>query len=167
MGICRWLSFSALPGKLKPANKRRRLMVQAAHKAEAAPARNAHGAGVTKTKEIEYTMTIAGESLSYPSTPNPVVLTNVLTIQPGVVTDWMVHPVQPFLYVLEGTLTVEFAADGSRHTFNAGQGFLQTRCHWHRGRNDGETAVRLLGIFIGAEDVPVMLHAPAGPAVQR
>jgi quercetin dioxygenase-like cupin family protein len=143
-----------------------KMMDQGVNEADGAPAKDAHPAGVTKTKELEYNKTIAGESLSYPLTPNPVVFTNVLTIQPGVVTDWMVHPVQPFLYVLEGTLTVEFAADGSRHTFNAGQGFLQTRCHWHRGRNDGKTAVRLLGVFIGAEDVPVMLHSPAGPAVQ-
>jgi quercetin dioxygenase-like cupin family protein len=142
------------------------MMYQAVSEVDRTRAKDAHPAGVTKTKELEYNKTIAGESLSYPLTPNPVVFTNVLTIQPGVVTDWMVHPVQPFLYVLEGTLTVEFAADGSRHTFNAGQGFLQTRCHWHRGRNDGKTAVRLLGVFIGAEDVPVMLHSPAGPAVQ-
>lgn len=139
-------------------------MYQAVKKAEATPAKDAHTAAVTKTEQLEYTKTIAGEALSYPSTPNPVVLTNVLTIQPGVVTDWMVHPVQPFLYVLEGTLTVELAADGSRHTFNAGQGFLQTRCHWHRGRNDGKSTVRLLGVFIGARDEPVMLHPPAGQA---
>jgi len=79
----------------------------------------------------------------------------------------MVHPVQPYLYVLEGTLTVEFAADGSRHSFNAGQAFLQTRTHWHRGRNDGAIPVRFLGVFVGVKDVPIMLHAPSGKVVEE
>jgi quercetin dioxygenase-like cupin family protein len=79
----------------------------------------------------------------------------------------MVHPVQPYLYVLEGTLTVEFAADGSRHSFNAGQAFLQTRNHWHRGRNDGVIPVRFLGVFVGVKDVPIMLHAPSGKVVEE
>ena len=113
------------------------------------------------------TKTLAGESLEYPSTPNPVISSNIVTIPPGTVTPWMVHPVQPYLYILEGTLTVEFAADGSRHSFNAGQAFLQTRNHWHRGRNDGVVPVRFLGVFVGVKDVPVMLHAPSGKVVEE
>lgn len=109
--------------------------------------------------------TIAGEPVEYPSTPNPVISSNILTIPPGGVTAWMIHPVQPFLYVLEGALTVEFAADGSRQTFKAGQAFLQTRTHWHRGRNDGTTPVRFLAVFVGAKDVPTILHAPSGKLV--
>jgi quercetin dioxygenase-like cupin family protein len=115
----------------------------------------------------QYTETIAGEPLSYPSSPNPVVSMNELTIPPGRVSDWMVHPVQSFLYVLEGVLTVEFAEDGARHTFKAGQGFLQTRAHWHRGRNDGDTPVRFVGVFIGAKGVPEILHPPAGKLVDK
>ncbi len=110
--------------------------------------------------------TIVGEPLEYPSSPNPVVSSSILTIAPGTVTPWMVHPVQPYLYVLEGTLTVEFAADGSRQTFRAGQAFLQTRTHWHRGRNDGTTVVRFLSVFIGAKDVPTILHLPSGKIVE-
>jgi quercetin dioxygenase-like cupin family protein len=113
------------------------------------------------------TETIAGEALAYPSTPNPVISSNVVTIPPGTVTPWMVHPVQAYLYVLEGTLTVEFAADGPLHKFNAGQAFLQTRTHWHRGRNDGTTPVSFLGVFVGAKDVPIMLHPPSGKVVQE
>jgi quercetin dioxygenase-like cupin family protein len=111
--------------------------------------------------------TIAGEPIEYPSTPNPVISSNILTIPPGGVTDWMTHPVQPYLYILEGTLTVEFAADGSRQTFKAGQAFLQTRTHWHRGRNDGTTPVRFLGVFVGAKDIPTILNPPSGKFVQE
>ena len=110
--------------------------------------------------------TIVGEPLEYPSSPNPVISSSILTIAPGTVTPWMVHPVQPYLYILEGALTVEFAGDGSRQTFRAGQAFLQTRTHWHRGRNDGTTLVRFLSVFIGAKDVPTILHPPSGKIVE-
>jgi quercetin dioxygenase-like cupin family protein len=111
--------------------------------------------------------TIVGEPLEYPSSPNPVISSNIVTIAPGTVTPWMIHPVQPYLYVLEGTLIVEFAADGSRQSFKAGQAFLQTRTHWHRGRNDGTTPVRFLSVFVGARDVPTILHPPAGKVVEE
>src|SRR5215469_17335494 len=113
------------------------------------------------------TQTIAGEPLSYPLTPDPVITSNVVTIEPGTVTPWMVHPVQAYLYILEGTLTVEFASDGSLHKFNAGQAFLQTRTHWHRGRNDGTIPLRFLGVFVGSKDVPVILHPPSSKSVQE
>ncbi len=45
------------------------------------------------------------------------------------------------------TLTVEYA-DGPRKVFKAGQGFPQARSKWHRGRNDGETVVRLSGCVL-------------------
>ena len=115
----------------------------------------------------QYTETIAGEQLSYPSSPNPIVSMNELTMAPGQVSDWMVHPVQSFLYVLEGVVTVEFAEDGARHTFKAGQGFLQTRAHWHRGRNDGDVPARFVAVFMGAKGVPEMLHPPAGKLVDK
>lgn len=112
------------------------------------------------------TKTVAGEPLAYLSTPNPVIASNELTIAPGTVTEWMIHPVPAYIYVLEGTLTVEFAEDGSRHEFKAGQAFLQARDHWHRGRNDGTVPVRFLGVFMGAKDVPDILHPPGGKLVQ-
>ena len=115
----------------------------------------------------QYTETIAGEPLSYPSSPNPIVSMNELAMAPGQVSEWMVHPVQSFLYVLEGVVTVEFAEDGSRQSFKAGQGFLQTRAHWHRGRNDGDTPARFVAVFIGAKGVPEMLHPPAGKLVDK
>jgi quercetin dioxygenase-like cupin family protein len=113
------------------------------------------------------TKAIVGELLEYPSTPDPVISSNILTIPPGAVTEWMIHPVQPYLYVLEGALTVEFAEDGSRQTFEAGHAFLQTRTHWHRGRNDGASPVRFLAVFVGAKGVPTILHPPSGKLVQE
>jgi quercetin dioxygenase-like cupin family protein len=112
------------------------------------------------------TTTIAGEPLAYPNTSEPVVSSDVVTIPPGGVTSWMTHPVPAYLYVLEGTLTVEFA-DGTRHQFDADQSFLQCHTTWHRGRNEGTTPMRFLAVFIGAKGVPVILNPPSGPLVQK
>jgi quercetin dioxygenase-like cupin family protein len=114
---------------------------------------------VTMTTMPPLTTTIAGESLAYPNTPDPVVSSNVITIPPGGVTEWMTHPVPAYLYVLDGTLTVELI-DGTRRTFNAGQSFLQCHTTWHRGRNEGTTPIRFLAVFIGAKGVPDILHPP-------
>jgi quercetin dioxygenase-like cupin family protein len=82
-----------------------------------------------------------------------------MTIPAGTTTEWMVHPVQGYVYVLEGTLIVEFA-DGTRKEFKAGQGFPQARSRWHRGRNDDKGVVRFLAVFFGGKDVPNVLHPP-------
>lgn len=133
-----------------------------AARAATAPSQHAKPGAFT-----QYTKTIAGEPLSYPSSPNPIVSMNELAMAPGQVSEWMVHPVQSFLYVLEGVVTVEFAEDGSRQSFKAGEGFLQTRAHWHRGRNDGDTPARFVAVFMGAKGVPEMLHPPAGKLVVK
>lgn len=109
--------------------------------------------------------TIAGEPLAYPASPEPEVTSAIFTMEPGAHSEWMVHPVQGFLYVLEGTLTVEFAEDGSRQSFAAGTAFLQTRTQWHRGRNDGDTTMRFLAVFIGAKHIPAVLHPPIAAAL--
>jgi quercetin dioxygenase-like cupin family protein len=71
-----------------------------------------------------------------------------------------IHPVQGFVFVLEGAITVEYA-EGERKVFKAGQGFPQARSKWHRGRNDGDIPMRFLAVFFGAKDVPNVLHPPA------
>jgi quercetin dioxygenase-like cupin family protein len=112
------------------------------------------------------TTTIAGEPLAYPNTPDPVISSYVVTIPPGTVTPWMTHPVPAYLYVLEGTLTVELI-DGTRQTFDAGHSLLQSRTTWHRGRNEGTTPMRFLAVFVGAKGVPEILHPPNGPLARE
>jgi quercetin dioxygenase-like cupin family protein len=107
----------------------------------------------------DLTTTIAGEPLLYLSTPSPVIKSDILTIPPGGVTRWMTHPAPAYLYVLQGTLTVEFV-DGRRETFREGQAFLQSRAQWHRGLNDGQQPVRFLAVFLDAKGVPTILHPP-------
>jgi quercetin dioxygenase-like cupin family protein len=120
----------------------------------------------TTTALPPLTKTIAGEPLAYPNTPEPIVSSFVETIPPGGVTEWMTHPVPAYLYVLEGTLTVEIV-DGTSHKFDAGQGFLQCHTAWHRGRNEGKTPMRFLAVFVGAKGVPEILHPPVGALVEK
>jgi quercetin dioxygenase-like cupin family protein len=113
----------------------------------------------TMTDVSKDSVTDAGEPIVYLNTPSPEISSAIMTIPAGTTTEWMVHPVQGYVYVLEGTLTVEFA-DGPRKEFKAGQGFPQARSNWHRGRNDGNTPVRFLAVFFGGKDVPNVLHPP-------
>jgi quercetin dioxygenase-like cupin family protein len=104
-------------------------------------------------------VTDAGEPIAYLNTPSPEISSAIMTIPAETATEWMVHPVQGYIYVLEGTLIVEFA-DGRHKEFKAGQGFPQARSRWHRGRNDGKQVVRFLAVFFGGKDVPNVLHPP-------
>jgi quercetin dioxygenase-like cupin family protein len=113
----------------------------------------------TMTDVSKDTVTDAGERIVYLNTPSPEISSSIMTIPAGTTTEWMVHPVQGYIYVLEGTLIVEFA-DGGRKEFKAGQGFPQARWKWHRGRNDGKGVVRFLAVFYGGKDVPTVLHPP-------
>jgi quercetin dioxygenase-like cupin family protein len=111
-------------------------------------------------------VTIAGEPELYLSTPDPEVSSLVFTFPPGAVSQWMIHPAPAYVYVLEGTLTVEFE-DGSRKSFHAGQGFLQCRSKWHRGRNDSSQTMRFLAVFFGGKGVPNVVHPASGPLVDQ
>jgi quercetin dioxygenase-like cupin family protein len=113
----------------------------------------------TMTDVSKDSVTDAGEPVIYLNTPSPEISSAIMTIPAGTTTEWMVHPVQGYVYVLEGTLIVEFA-DGPRKEFKAGQGFPQARSKWHRGRNDGNTLVRFLAVFFGGKGVPTVLNPP-------
>jgi quercetin dioxygenase-like cupin family protein len=117
------------------------------------------GMKAVMTNVSKDSVTDAGEPILYLNTPSPEISSSIMTIPPGTTTEWMTHPVQGYVYVLEGTLIVEFA-DGPRKQFKAGQGFPQARTKWHRGRNDGTTPVRFLAVFFGGKDVPNVLHPP-------
>jgi quercetin dioxygenase-like cupin family protein len=121
----------------------------------------ATGGSESIAKMPDLNTTTAGEPLHYLSTPDAVISSDVLTVPPGGVTRWMVHPVPAYLYVLQGDLTLEFV-DGKRQTFHTGESLLQSQTGWHRGRNEGQVPLRFLAVFMGSKGTPVILHPPAG-----
>jgi len=126
------------------------------------PVKAADGTKAAITDISKDSVTDAGEPIIYLDTPDPEISSSIVTIPPGKKTEWMTHPVQGYVYVLEGTLIVEFA-DGPRKVFTAGKGFPQARSKWHRGRNDGKGVVRFLAVFFGGKDVPNVLNPPKAP----
>ena len=139
-------------------------LVPIAARAQANPASPTPTVSITPVSHD--TLTIAGEPELYLSTPDPEVSSVVFTFPPSAVSQWMIHPAPVYVYVLEGTLTVEFE-DGSHQSFHAGQGFLQCRSKWHRGRNDGSQTMRFLAVFFGAKGVPNVVHPASGPVVAQ
>ena len=121
---------------------------------------------VSMTPVSHDSVTIASEPELYLSTPDPEVSSLVFTFPPGAVSQWMIHPAPVYVYVLEGTLEVEFE-DGSHQSFHTGQGFLQCRSKWHRGRNDGSETMRFLAVFFGGKGVPNVVHPASGPLVDQ
>jgi quercetin dioxygenase-like cupin family protein len=130
--------------------------------AQAKPVSRAPAVSITPVSRDS--VTIAGEPELYLNTPDPEVTSVIFTFPPGSVSQWMTHPAPAYVYVLEGTLVVEFE-DGSHQSFHAGQAFLQCRSKWHRGRNDGSQTMRFLAVFVGAKGVPNVIHPPTGALV--
>jgi quercetin dioxygenase-like cupin family protein len=114
---------------------------------------------VTSTVVSVDTQTDAGEPVLYLATPNAEVTGLIFEFEPGAVTEWMTHPAPGYVYILDGTLTVEFD-DGHALEFGAGQGFIQARSAWHRGINRADVPLRFLAVFYGAAGVPNVLHPP-------
>ena len=121
---------------------------------------------VTTAPVSKDSLTIAGEPELYLSTPEPEVSSSVFTFPARSASQWMTHPSPVYIYVLEGTLAVEFE-DGSTKSFSEGQAILQCRSTWHRGRNDSSQTMRFLAVFFGAKGVPNVVHPATGPAVAQ
>ncbi len=120
----------------------------------------------TITMVSKDTTTDAGEPVRYLSTPNPEVSSMILALPPGGKTDWMIHPVPGYIYVLEGQLTVEFE-DGSHIIFKTGQAFMQAHTKWHRGINEGTRPMRFLAVFFGEKGTPVISNPPRGSLAEK
>jgi len=68
------------------------------------------------------------------------------------------HPVPVFVYVLEGTLTVQ--ADGEQpREYTSGKAFIEDVNHWHQAFNKGTAPVKILVVFMGEEGKPTTINA--------
>jgi quercetin dioxygenase-like cupin family protein len=95
---------------------------------------------------------VLGQPFAYPE-GQPQVTAAIVTLMPGQETGWHRHEVPLLGYILEGALTVDYGPAGSR-TYEAGDAFLEAFGSDHDGRNAGDAAMRLLAVYMGAEDVP-------------
>ena len=123
--------------------------------AEANPA-PAGPVGVTLTPVLEATTTITGQPIRFPQGDNQFTAV-IAEVAPGGQVGRHMHPMPLFVYMLEGTLSIEMEGHGT-HTFSAGQGFAEVINTWHNGRNLGDKPVRFLIVFSGQKGVPNLIR---------
>jgi quercetin dioxygenase-like cupin family protein len=120
----------------------------------AAPARGYPAAALLSTGT-----SIVGEPLRYPATGAARVTAAIVTLAPGQSTIVHRHGVPLFAYILEGELTVDYGAHGTR-TYRAGQAFMEAMAVPHSGRNSGTQPVRLIAVYMGADGSADVIAGP-------
>jgi len=110
----------------------------------------AKDSGYTAVPLLSTGTSIVGETLRYPTTGAAHVTAAIVTIAPGGKTIVHKHGVPLFAYILEGELTVDYGAHGTR-TYRAGQALMEAMDVAHFGVNNGAQPVRLLAVYMGAE----------------
>ena len=95
-------------------------------------------------------LTVLDQPVTYPKKQPAQVSSYVVTLEPGQETGWHKHKTPLFVYVLEGTLTVEYDA-GVTKEFAAGTAYLEADDVWHNVTNMGSDTVRTLDVSMGAK----------------
>jgi quercetin dioxygenase-like cupin family protein len=93
---------------------------------------------------------IVGETIRYPTGGAAHVTAAIVTLAPGAKTVVHKHGVPLFAYILEGELTVDYGAHGTR-TYAQGQAFMEAMEVAHFGVNNGAAPVRILAVYMGAQ----------------
>ena len=111
---------------------------------------------------VKATATETGQKLQYPQTDKPEIESVLIEIAPGGESGRHMHPVPTYVYVVEGTLTVEMD-DGSPREYAAGSGFLESVNTWHNGKNLGQAPVKALVVFVSEEGKKNFIRAEGQP----
>ena len=88
----------------------------------------------------------------------------IITMLPGEATGWHQHDVPMFDYILEGEVTVDYGAQGTR-VYRTGEAVMEAIAVAHNGRNTGSGPARILGLTnkghlgVGA-DADVTVYTP-------
>lgn len=104
------------------------------------------------TPLLETGTTVLGQTFSYPTTGPAKVTVVLVDMQPGEETPWHTHGVPLLGYMLEGELTVDYGAHGTR-VYRKGDAAIEAIDVAHKGRNTGSGVARILAVFIGADGV--------------
>ena len=93
---------------------------------------------------LKTTTTITGQKLEYPGN-NPEVTATLVEIPPGADVGWHKHPNIRYVFVLDGTLTIELE-NGTRREFSPGMIFVEALGTRHHGINAGAAPAKVLFI---------------------
>jgi quercetin dioxygenase-like cupin family protein len=78
----------------------------------------------------------------------------LVEIPPGAREGRHTHPAEGFVYVLEGTLTVDMEGKPTA-TYKAGDSFFIERGKIHEGVNNGTTPVKAVAVFVADKGKPM------------
>ena len=131
------------------------LLVGLTH-ARAQPAPPIGPVGLKLTPVLETTTTFTGQPIRFPQGDNQFTAV-VAEVAAGGQVGRHMHPVPLFVYMLEGTLSIEMEGHGT-HVFSAGQGFAEVTNTWHNGRNLTDKPVRFLIVFSGQKGTPNLVR---------
>jgi quercetin dioxygenase-like cupin family protein len=112
--------------------------------------------GLTLTPILQTAKTFTGQPIYFPQSDNQLVAV-LAEVAPGGQVGRHLHPHPLFVYILEGTLTIEMEGHGT-HSFGAGEGLAEVVNVWHNGRNLGDTPVKFLIVFTAQEGTPTLIR---------
>ncbi len=76
------------------------------------------------------------------------------------------HPAEAFVYVLEGTLTLDMDGQASA-SYKAGESFFVPRGKIHEGRNAGDTPVKAVAVFVTDKGKPMTTQVDEKKTAKR
>jgi quercetin dioxygenase-like cupin family protein len=114
--------------------------------------------GFKTTPVLKSVQTASNMKIEYSKAGQAEVVSVIGELEPGGRTSRHQHPVPVFVYVLEGTLTVQ-ADGGQPREYAAGKAFIEDMNHWHQAFNKGAAPVKILVVFMGEEGKPTTINA--------
>lgn len=96
--------------------------------------------------------TVMDEPIVYPTGAPAKITAAIVEMQPGAETGWHTHGVPLTGLILDGELTVDYGAKGTR-TYKKGQSVAEAISIPHNGRNTGTGVMKLFVVYIGAEGI--------------
>jgi quercetin dioxygenase-like cupin family protein len=112
--------------------------------------------GLTLTPILQTSTTFIDQPIRFPQGDNQLVAV-LAEVAPGGQVGRHMHPNPLFVYILEGSLTIEMDGHGT-HTFSAGEGLAEVVNTWHNGRNLGDTPVKFLIVFAAQNGRPTIIR---------
>ena len=114
--------------------------------------------GFKTTPVLKSVQTASNMKIEYARAGQAEVVSVIGELEAGGRTSRHQHPVPVFVYVLEGTLTVQ-ADGGQPREYAAGKAFIEDMNHWHQAFNKGSAPVKILVVFMGEEGRPTTINA--------
>ena len=111
------------------------------------------GAGAAGGREVllqSQAIDTLDQAVGYPKKVPAQVSSEIVTLEPGQETGWHRHRVPQYVYVMQGSMSVEYDA-GVIKEYPAGTAYLEAQGVWHNATNKGDEPVRTLLVYMGAE----------------